>query len=211
VRDLTDNRAMDMDDNAYRAIETRDRRCDGRLFVAVTTTGVYCRPFCPAPTPKRENVRFFPTAAAAPLDLGLTHAFPTPRQLAQANLAATGVPEPTRTAVSSLAQAVVADPLIFGPRRSLDDAVVQLRSLAGMDEWTAEYVAMRDLREPDAFPEAGIGMVRLATGEPLSPAELLARAERWRPWRAYAALHLRMAEPNLTSSIERTPDDREAA
>ena len=57
---------MDMDDDAcYRAIETRDRRFDGRLFIAVTTTGTYCRPFCPAPTPKRENVRFFPTAAAA--------------------------------------------------------------------------------------------------------------------------------------------------
>ena len=57
---------MDMDDDAcYRAIETRDRRFDGHLFVAVRTTGVYCRPFCPAPTPKRENVRFFPTAAAA--------------------------------------------------------------------------------------------------------------------------------------------------
>lgn len=57
---------MDMDDDAcYRAIETRDHRFDGRLFVAVTTTGIYCRPFCPAPTPRRENVRFFPTAAAA--------------------------------------------------------------------------------------------------------------------------------------------------
>src|ERR1700688_5261166 len=57
---------MDMDDDAcYRAIETRDHRFDGRLFVAVTTTGIYCRPFCPAPTPKRGNVRFFHTAAAA--------------------------------------------------------------------------------------------------------------------------------------------------
>jgi AraC family transcriptional regulator of adaptative response / DNA-3-methyladenine glycosylase II len=57
---------MEMDDDAcYRAIATRDRRFDGRLFVAVTTTGVYCRPFCPAPTPRRKNVRFFHTAAAA--------------------------------------------------------------------------------------------------------------------------------------------------
>lgn len=57
---------MDIDDDAcYRAFETRDHRFDGRLFVAVTTTGIYCRPFCPAPTPKRENVRFFQTAAAA--------------------------------------------------------------------------------------------------------------------------------------------------
>ncbi len=63
---IGDHQRMDMDDDAcYRAIVTRDRRFDGRLFVAVTTTGIYCRPFCPAPTPKRENVRFFPTAAAA--------------------------------------------------------------------------------------------------------------------------------------------------
>src|SRR5260221_1509298 len=57
---------MDMDDDAcYRAIATRDRRFDGHLFVAVTTTKIYCRPFCPAPTPKRENARFFRTAVAA--------------------------------------------------------------------------------------------------------------------------------------------------
>src|SRR6202790_955281 len=63
---MRDHRRMDMDDDAcYRAIETRDHRFDGRLVVAVRTTGIYCRPFCPAPTPKRRNVRFFPTAAAA--------------------------------------------------------------------------------------------------------------------------------------------------
>src|ERR1700742_750674 len=48
-----------------RPTKPRARRFDGRLFVAVTTTGIYCRPFCPAPTPRRKNVRFFPTAAAA--------------------------------------------------------------------------------------------------------------------------------------------------
>ncbi|HKN88062.1 MAG TPA: AlkA N-terminal domain-containing protein, partial [Nitrospiraceae bacterium] len=52
-------------DICYRALQTRDRRFDGRLFVAVTSTGIYCRPICPARTPKRENCRFFPTAAAA--------------------------------------------------------------------------------------------------------------------------------------------------
>jgi methylphosphotriester-DNA--protein-cysteine methyltransferase len=56
---------MDMDDDAcYRAIETRDHRFDGRLFIAVTTTRI-CRPVCPAPTPKRGHVRFFSTAAGA--------------------------------------------------------------------------------------------------------------------------------------------------
>src|ERR1700741_3778098 len=57
---------MDLDDDAcYRAIATRDARFDGRLFIAVRTTGIYCRPICPARTPKRENVTFYPTASAA--------------------------------------------------------------------------------------------------------------------------------------------------
>src|SRR5262245_37499973 len=50
---------------SYRALQTRDARFDGRLFVGVTTTGIYCRPICPARTPKIEHCRFFPTAAAA--------------------------------------------------------------------------------------------------------------------------------------------------
>ena len=52
-------------DAQYRALSSRDRRFDGRFFVAVSSTGVYCRPSCPAITPKRRNVRFYPTAAAA--------------------------------------------------------------------------------------------------------------------------------------------------
>ena len=70
-------------------------------------------------------------ADPAALDLGLTQVFPTPRQLAGADLAAIGMPQARRTALSSLAAAVVADPLIFGPRRSLEEAIAQLRSLAG--------------------------------------------------------------------------------
>src|SRR5262245_15337436 len=49
----------------YRALKTRDARFDGRIFVGVHTTGVYCRPICPARTPKLENVDFYPSAAAA--------------------------------------------------------------------------------------------------------------------------------------------------
>jgi len=51
--------------HCYRALRSRDRRFDGRFFTGVTTTGIYCRPVCPAPAPKCENVRFFPCAAAA--------------------------------------------------------------------------------------------------------------------------------------------------
>src|SRR5437879_279144 len=57
---------LDMDPAAcYRAISTRDARFDGRLFIGVKTTGIYCRPICPARTPRRENVLFYATAAAA--------------------------------------------------------------------------------------------------------------------------------------------------
>src|SRR5882724_9650055 len=63
---MDDVSMMDMDRTAcYRAISTRDARFDGRLFVGVKTTGIYCRPICPARTPKRENVLFFLSAAAA--------------------------------------------------------------------------------------------------------------------------------------------------
>src|SRR4249919_230471 len=48
-----------------RARKSRDARFDGKFFIAVTSTGVYCRPICPVPSPKRQNVRYYPTAAAA--------------------------------------------------------------------------------------------------------------------------------------------------
>ena len=103
------------------------------------------------------------------------------------------MPRARAGALSGLAAAVAADPLIFGARRSLDEAIVQLRALSGIGEWTAQYIAMRELREPDAFPASDIGLLRAMAdgdGRRPSPAELLLRAERWRPWRAYAAQHL---------------------
>jgi AraC family transcriptional regulator of adaptative response / DNA-3-methyladenine glycosylase II len=145
---------------------------------------------------------------------GLTHVFPTPRQLAGGDLAAIGMPRSRRMALASLAAAVVADPLIFGPRRSLDEAVAQLRSLPGVGEWTAQYIAMRELREPDAFPAADIGLLRAmadAGGVRPSPADLLAHAEQWRPWRAYAALHLWASETSAFPVLEEVHHDQQAA
>ncbi len=145
-------------------------------------------------------------------DLGLTHIFPTPARLAGSDLAAIGMPNARRTALSSLAAAVVADPLIFGPRRSLEEAIAQLRSLSGIGEWTAQYIAMREMREPDAFPAADIGLMRAMTdanGVRPSPAALLAHAEQWRPWRAYAALHLWASGSH--PSVEKVIHDQQAA
>ena len=153
-------------------------------------------------------------ADPAALDLGLTRVFPTPRQLAAADLAAIGMPQARRGALSSLAAAVVADPLIFGARRSLEAAVEQLRSLPGVGEWTAQYIAMRELREPDAFPAADIGLMRaMSHGNAArpSPAELLAHAERWRPWRAYAALHLWASESHASPATKEVLHEQQAA
>ncbi|HEX4199021.1 MAG TPA: AlkA N-terminal domain-containing protein [Caulobacteraceae bacterium] len=128
---------------------------------------------------------------------GLTHTFPTPDALAGADIAALGMPRSRGAALGSLAAAVAADPGIFGPSRGLEAAITQLRGLTGVGEWTAQYIAMRELREPDAFPAADIGLMRALAdkaGRRPTPAELLARAEPWRPWRAYAALHLWASE-----------------
>lgn len=143
---------------------------------------------------------------------GLTHVFPTAQRLFRADLATIGMPNARRMALASLAGAVVADPLIFGARRSLDEAIAQLRSLAGIGEWTAQYIAMRELHEPDAFPATDVGLSRALgdrCGERPSPAALLVHAEQWRPWRAYAALHLWACQP--TSLKRRGSDDQQAA
>jgi AraC family transcriptional regulator of adaptative response / DNA-3-methyladenine glycosylase II len=92
--------------------------------------------------------------------------------------------------LASLAAAVVADPRVLGADRSLTECVTELRALPGIGEWTAQYIAMPELREPDAFPAGDAGLLRALTdadGKRPTSRELLARAERWRPWRAYAA------------------------
>jgi len=152
-----------------------------------------------------------PDAACEP---GLTHVFPTPQRLAGTDLSAIGMPKARRAALASLAASVVADPGIFGPRQTLEDAVAQLRALPGIGEWTAQYIAMRELREPDAFPVADIGLLRAMAdhdGTRPSPAQLLAHAERWRPWRAYAALHLWASESPATKPVEEVLHGQRAA
>jgi AraC family transcriptional regulator of adaptative response / DNA-3-methyladenine glycosylase II len=124
---------------------------------------------------------------------GLTHVFPSPERLARADIASLGMPRARAAAIAGLAQAAAVDPLLFHPRRDLEATIMRLRALPGIGEWTAQYIAMRGLRETDAFPAADVGLMRAmadAAGRRPTPDELLARADAWRPWRAYAALHL---------------------
>ncbi len=125
--------------------------------------------------------------------LGLSSVFPTPERLADADLAALGMPRSRAATISGLARATVADPDLFLRGATLDAALARLRTLPGIGEWTAQYIAMRALREPDAFPAADVGLLRALTGSDgrrPTPVAVLTRAEAWRPWRAYAAQHL---------------------
>jgi AraC family transcriptional regulator of adaptative response / DNA-3-methyladenine glycosylase II len=142
---------------------------------------------------------------------GLTLAFPSAERMAAADLSTLGMPGARIRALSAMSAAAAADPALFGPRQDLAAAIAALKALPGIGEWTAQYIAMRQLREPDAFPAADIGLMRaLETPEGVRPtaAELLARAEAWRPWRAYAALHLWAGD---AAAIQEKIDARRAA
>lgn len=80
-----------------------------------------------------------------------------------------------------------------------DEATLaSLARIRGVGEWTAQYIAMRALRQPDAFPVNDLVLLRTAgQGHPLTAAALRKRAEQWRPWRAYAALYLWRASADL--------------
>jgi AraC family transcriptional regulator of adaptative response / DNA-3-methyladenine glycosylase II len=124
---------------------------------------------------------------------GVTHLFPGADRIASAHLAVLGMPRARSTALSALAGLMADNPDLFRAAGTLNECVSRLRSLPGVGEWTAHYIAMRELREPDAFPAADVALQRALQRlerRPLSGRDLLARAERWRPWRAYAAQHL---------------------
>jgi AraC family transcriptional regulator of adaptative response / DNA-3-methyladenine glycosylase II len=121
-------------------------------------------------------------------------AFPTAETLAQADLGGIGLTRARTATLHALARTVASDPSILRARDSLEQTVDALRELPGIGPWTAHYVSMRALREPDAFPEGDLGLLRAletSAGRP-TPAALQLRAEAWRPWRAYAAMRLWM-------------------
>jgi AraC family transcriptional regulator of adaptative response / DNA-3-methyladenine glycosylase II len=118
--------------------------------------------------------------------------FPTPAAVAAARLEKLGLTRSRAAALRGFAAAVADGSLDLGAFKDLDDAVAKLTALPGIGDWTAQYLAMRALGEPDAFPAGDLG-VRQAlqrNGRLPSERETRERAERWRPWRAYAVLAL---------------------
>jgi AraC family transcriptional regulator of adaptative response / DNA-3-methyladenine glycosylase II len=127
---------------------------------------------------------------------GLTRAFPRPERFKPAALNTLGMPATRAATLAALASAADADEHLFDPRGDLAETVERLRDLPGVGEWTAQYIAMRALGESDAFLAGDVAVQRrLASEDGQRPTinETLARAERWRPWRAYAVLHLWMS------------------
>jgi AraC family transcriptional regulator, regulatory protein of adaptative response / DNA-3-methyladenine glycosylase II len=123
----------------------------------------------------------------------LSHVFPTAKRLASASSIGLAMPAARLTALKAVAEASLADPNLFRPFGSIEETVTRLRTVRGIGEWTAQYIALRAIREMDAFPATDIGLLRgvaSMAGQKTTPAKLLRRAEAWRPWRAYAAQHL---------------------
>lgn len=125
-------------------------------------------------------------------DERLTHLFPTPSALAEAPLESTGVTRRQAGTIRSLARAVAAGELTIDPGADRLRTRDRLLAIAGIGDWTASYIAMRALRDPDAFPAGDLGLRQAARqlGLPDTTIALREHSLRWRPWRAYAAMHL---------------------
>jgi AraC family transcriptional regulator, regulatory protein of adaptative response / DNA-3-methyladenine glycosylase II len=125
---------------------------------------------------------------ACPATDELTHLFPVPEVLATADLSGIGMPRSRGETIRALARAVCDRRISFDGVVDSESFLEQLMEIPGIGKWTAQYVAMRALGEPDAFP---VGDAAVLSALNLTiPAELERRAEAWRPWRAYATMYL---------------------
>jgi AraC family transcriptional regulator, regulatory protein of adaptative response / DNA-3-methyladenine glycosylase II len=119
--------------------------------------------------------------------------FPTPAEVVAAGaekIGKLGMPRTRAAAICALASAITRGEIALDPARAhdLDAFVAQLVELPGIGPWTAHYLAMRALHVPDAFPAADLGVQKALGMRGAKAAE--AHAEAWRPYRAYAVLHL---------------------
>jgi AraC family transcriptional regulator of adaptative response / DNA-3-methyladenine glycosylase II len=122
---------------------------------------------------------------------GVQYLFPAPERIAAlepSEIAERGVIASRARSIVMLARTVAEGGLALDPGASVEETLAKLRAVPGVGDWTAQYIAMRALSWPDAFPASDYGVLK-ALGEK-DPRRALARAEAWRPWRAYAVMHL---------------------
>lgn len=121
----------------------------------------------------------------------LTTTFPPAVRVAEVEveqIASLGVlPSRSRTIVE-LAKALVRDEIALSPGMDISETLANLQSLPGIGEWTAQYIAMRALAWPDAFPHTDLGVMKAL--RETDPRRVLVAGEAWKPWRSYAVMHL---------------------
>lgn len=134
----------------------------------------------------------FGEALPTPFAPGLEHLFPTPAALADADLTTIGLTRARADTVRTVARALREGTVDFAPERTLDDFAARWVALPGIGPWTAQYIALRALGHPDAFPAEDLVLQRAAAedGGRLTAKALRERAQAWRPWRGYAVIHL---------------------
>jgi AraC family transcriptional regulator of adaptative response / DNA-3-methyladenine glycosylase II len=122
---------------------------------------------------------------------GLDRAFPTPERLRDAKLESIGLPKSRAATLRALAAATIDGRIDFDAGQRLDAFVARMSALPGIGAWTAQYIAMRALGHPDAFPAGDLVLQQvLGNGARLSERATEARSQAWRPWRAYSVIHL---------------------
>jgi AraC family transcriptional regulator of adaptative response / DNA-3-methyladenine glycosylase II len=126
------------------------------------------------------------------VDPTLTHLFPAADAIAGADLSRLGVPQTRRTTLRALAGAVARGTLTLDPGADRAETYHKLLGLPGIGEWTAGYILMRALGDPDTFLSNDLGIkkagARLGLGS--TPRAIADHASAWRPWRTYATHHL---------------------
>jgi len=169
---------------ATRAILGQQITVKGATLLAGRIVNRYGKPFCSAD--------------------GLTHLFPAPEVLADAKLTRIGLTGARAETIRALARAVCDGRVNFESVSDSETLLNRLCEIPGIGKWTAQYVAMRALGEPDAFPSGDLGLMRaMALG---TSRELEHRAEAWRPWRAYAAMYLwKVARQSAVGGNKPTP------
>ncbi len=125
-------------------------------------------------------------------DGALTHAFPPPETLAEADLESLGLTKARAAAVRNLARQLAGGELVLDVGADRREAEERLLAIPGVGPWTVAHVALRSLGDPDAFPAGDLGLQLAATRLGLADhaVGLAHRANRWRPWRGYAAHYL---------------------
>ncbi len=132
----------------------------------------------------------FGTAVQSPF-AELSSAFPNAAEIARleiSDIAGLGITSARARTILRIAKALAGGDLQLSPEADPIDTIQKLKAIEGIGEWTAQYIAMRALAWPDAFPHTDLGLKKAL--KETNPRKLLAAAESWRPWRAYAAMHL---------------------